>query len=217
MTIPGFTARPRKSIQAQRELDHLKDQFLSIASHELRTPLTTIKGYSQILHRDLLRLRASDLLITDPANSRELRILTNVVGQVGRMEILINEMLDISRIQSGQFRLKIVPGVNLNTVVRRVVEQQQDADNDHPLLFQPGTVELIGNWDENRLEQVLNNLIGNALKYSDAGLPVEIGLDYGETTNEGSRVGPRPGHRHQPRTPGPYFRPLLPRPHSYEC
>lgn len=175
----------QEAIQAQRELDHLKDQFLSIASHELRTPLTTIKGYSQILHRDLLRLHPANLPVVNQVGSREMRILSNVVGQVGRMELLINEMLDISRIQSGQFRLKLNPQVDLNTVVRRVVEQQQDADNDHPLLFQPYQAELIGNWDETRLEQVLNNLISNALKYSPAGSPVEVGLEYDERANEG--------------------------------
>ncbi len=175
----------QEAIEAQRELDRLKDQFLSIASHELRTPLTTIKGYTQILHRDLLRLKPSDFPITNPSGSRELRILSNVVGQVGRMELLINEMLDISRIHSGQFWLKLLPEVNLNSVARRVVEQQQDADNDHPLVFKPGAVELTGNWDETRLEQVLNNLISNALKYSPAGSPVEVGVEYDETGNEG--------------------------------
>ncbi|MBN9387991.1 MAG: PAS domain-containing protein [Chloroflexi bacterium] len=174
----------QESIEIQRQLDRLKDQFLSIASHELRTPLTTIKGYSQILQRDLLRLRTGNQPVLDQSTSRSVRILSNLVGQVGRMEILINEMLDISRIQSGQFHLKLTGGIILNEVVRRIVEQQQDADPDRPILFQPNTFELEGMWDENRLEQVINNLISNAIKYSEPGKPVEVGVGYATITNE---------------------------------
>lgn len=173
----------QEAIQAQRELDHLKDQFLSIASHELRTPLTTIKGYSQILQRDLNR-REANQPNGSAASLREVRILNNVVNQVGRMENLVSEMLDVSRIQSGQFELKRSPDLDLNEVVRCVVEQQQDAANDHPLLFQPASVRLTGNWDEGRLEQVLNNLINNALKYSPAGEPVVVGLYPAENAAE---------------------------------
>lgn len=173
------------SIEAQRELDKIKDQFLSIASHELRTPLTTIKGYSQILQRDLVRLNSENQSLFDHPTSRILRILSNLVGQVGRMDLLINEMLDISRIQSGQFRMKCTENLNLNTIVKRVVEQQQDADPERPFYFKSCPFELTGSWDETRLEQVINNLINNALKYSEPGQLIEIGVDHAATTGEG--------------------------------
>lgn len=166
----------QEAIESQRELDHLKDQFLSIASHELRTPLTTIKGYSQILQRDMARRAAANADQPGANNAREIRILSNMVNQVDRMETLVSEMLDVSRIQSGQFVLKRSPGIDLEEVIRRIVEQQQDAAADHHLSFQPATEKFIGTWDEGRLEQVLNNLINNALKYSATGSPVDIGF-----------------------------------------
>jgi signal transduction histidine kinase len=174
----------QEAIQTQLELDRHKDHFLSIASHELRTPLTTIKGYSQILQRNLGRQEAGKAS-TGLAGSREVRILNNIVSQVGRMDALISEMLDVSRIQSGQFDLNLGNQVDLNELARRVVEQQQDAAPDHPLALQPARTNLTGNWDEARIEQVLNNLINNALKYSSPSQPVEIGLTQGDRPDEG--------------------------------
>lgn len=173
----------QEAIQTQLELDHHKDNFLSIASHELRTPLTTIKGYSQILHRNLTRQEASKAP-GDSAINRELRILDNIVNQVGRMDSLISEMLDISRIQSGQFELKRTYNVDINALIRRVVEQQQDSANGHPITLQTNNAKCPGFWDEGRLEQVLNNLISNALKYSSAGMPVEVGVKISPVQNE---------------------------------
>jgi signal transduction histidine kinase len=174
----------QEAIQTQLELDRHKDHFLSIASHELRTPLTTIKGYSQILQRNLSRQEAGKPL-TGQAGSREARILNNIVNQVGRMDALISEMLDVSRIQSGQFDLNLSNQVDLNELARRVVEQQQDAAPDHSLVLQSAPTDLAGNWDEARIEQVLNNLINNALKYSSPSQPVEIGLAQGDRPDEG--------------------------------
>ncbi len=157
----------QEAIAAQRELDQLKDRFLSIASHELRTPLTSIKGYAQLLQRNTA---------SQPGNERSGRIFGNIVYQVNRMDKLISDMLDVSRIQSGQLDLNINPAADLVELVRRVVEQQQVAVPQRVIRLESAVTSLPGSFDEGRLEQVLNNLISNALKYSPEDKPVTVRL-----------------------------------------
>lgn len=170
----------QKSIERQKELDRLKDQFVSIASHELRTPLTSIKGYSQLLERSRTRRRQ----ILEQQNrsaleefEREGRIVTSIIHQANRMERLIGEMLDISRLQSGKFEIKPVANLNFVELVRRSIEQQQVGATDRLITLQTGLENLPLALDEARIEQVINNLLNNALKYSPADTPVLVGIE----------------------------------------
>lgn len=164
----------QRAIERQKELDKLKDQFLSIASHELRTPLTSIKGYAQVLERLLGRHEAA---ANEQRFSRERGILNTIVHQSSRMNELVSEMLDVSRLENGQFELKLQPDVGLLPLVRQVVEQHQVATEDHAIELITTNEELpTGTWDEARLEQVLSNLISNAIKYSPPDTTVKIGV-----------------------------------------
>jgi signal transduction histidine kinase len=172
--VPSHDARGNVSgviIYAVDETE--QDEFLSLASHELRTPLTSIIGYAVLLQRSLKRLGGAKTPKSDFA--RELHILDMIVLQSRRLSLLIEEMLDITRIRSEQFELKHKENVNIVELVRRVLEQQNNSS--HAITLVAQDVEITGNYDEGRLEQVLINLISNAIKYSPAGKPIEVRIE----------------------------------------
>ncbi|HEU5422832.1 MAG TPA: HAMP domain-containing sensor histidine kinase, partial [Nitrolancea sp.] len=151
-----------------READrtvHDREEFLSTAAHELKTPLTTVKGYSQLLWQQVQR---------DPLDQARLRLLVEHLGQqVGRMELLVADLLDISRIQQGHLVLR-PEEVDLVALAREVYERFVDAPErrlEHRLTFE-APEDLRGHWDPVRLDQILTNLLTNALKYSPSGGPV---------------------------------------------
>lgn len=172
-------AQAQQSIQVQHELDLLKDRFLSIASHELRTPLTSIKGYTQLLERNLLKQQSQFAAAqSKPELERAIRVTNNINHQVNRMNDLISEMLDISRVQNDRLELNYTFNLDLVEVAQRVLEEQMVASNDHQLILeiQAEQLPLVGSCDEARLEQILNNLINNAVKYSPPGTTVTLGI-----------------------------------------
>jgi PAS domain S-box-containing protein len=150
-------------VTQQKAMERLKDDFLSVAAHELKTPVTAIKGYAQLA---LMRLKAS-------ADSGPLqRALRTIEEQAERIAHLVNELVDASRIQHGQLELRLA-WFDLAALVRRTVEQaQQQAPERRLTLDAPAALALVG--DELRIEQVLQNLLDNALKYSPAGSPIQI-------------------------------------------
>lgn len=174
----------QEALEAQRSLDIAKDQFLSIASHELRTPLTSIRGYVQLL----LRKHYAN---TPQAPSREFekegRMLRNLDGQIMRMDDLIGEMLDVTRIENGRLELHYSESTDMVSLVNRLVEQQQEpaAITDQRLVVEVDQTSFYAQVDEARLEQVLNNLITNALKYSPPGSLVLVGL---QVAGEGLQI-----------------------------
>lgn len=150
-------------VTRERAIDRQKDEFLSLASHELKTPLTSIKGYTQVL---LSRAEQSG------TPEREQRALHTIAKQVDRMAGLVGELLDVSRIDSGQLRMDFA-AVDLAALTARVIEQVQLATTRHELvLSDTGPVPIIG--DADRLEQVITNLLENAVKYSPDGGRIDI-------------------------------------------
>jgi signal transduction histidine kinase/chemotaxis methyl-accepting protein methylase len=176
-----------EQVQARQEmerLNQLQDDFLSLASHELRTPLSAIKGNAELILRSL----KSQLEVTSKGGSRdkaprfldieqEEHMLGRIIGQANRMNKLISEMLDMTRIRAEVLELKNEENINIVELVWRVVEQNASADN-HPLALQIGQDAIVGNWDKARLEQVLDNLINNAVKYSPPNTLVTIGVEH---------------------------------------
>ncbi len=167
--------------QELEQLDHLKDEFLSLASHELRTPLSAIKGNAELLRRNLRREMASAAKRTGSETTQgldveqEAHMLDRVIHQVNRMDRLINEMLDLTYIRAGVLELEKEENVNIVATVQRVVEQYAST-TDRSLILENDHDAIVGNWDEARLEQVLNNLLENAIKYSSPDKPVTIGV-----------------------------------------
>ncbi len=144
-----------------------RDIFLSLAAHELKTPLASLLGYVQLIQRRADR--------GDPLSERQARMFEIIAGQTLRMNRMIGVLLDVSRIEAGQ--LTIERGrVDLGVLARRVVEEIQPALERHTLALEGDRVPLLVNGDEVRLEQVLQNLIQNALKYSPQGGAVVVRL-----------------------------------------
>jgi len=154
-----------QDITELRELDRLKDEFLSIASHELKNPLTVLKGYVQILLRGDVEV----------SSVRERQVLTVIDREVNRLSRLINVMLDVSRIQLGGLKLDR-QSMDLGALAQKLVEHFQGLSPQHRfvLRIEPDRVE--GLWDPVRIEQVLANLVDNAVKYSPKGGSVAVSV-----------------------------------------
>jgi signal transduction histidine kinase len=145
----------------------LRDQFLSVASHELKNPLTALLGNAQQLQRRAGR--------EGKLSERNQRAIEMIVEQSARLNKMIAALLDISRIEHGRLSIEHRP-VDMCALVRRVVEEVQPTIEQHTLACETPEESLVVAGDELRLEQVLQNLIGNAIKYSPAGGPIVVRL-----------------------------------------
>lgn len=154
--------------QSLQEGIKARDAFLSVVSHELRTPITTLKLQAQIRKKNL-ETRKTGAFTED----RLARMIDVDNRQIERLHRLVDEMLDISRISTGRFEMH-VEMVDLCALVRDIVERltpQFEAAGCRITVECPEKV--VGKWDHFRLEQVLTNLLTNAMKYG-AGKPIEI-------------------------------------------
>jgi len=152
----GIAADNARLFEAQQEALRLKDQFLSIVSHELRTPLTTIRGYAQMLQRKMVH----------DADGK--RFADTIEVQVGRLGRMVDDLLDVTRFTRGEFELSR-EAVSMRQVLEDVVHRFQIIAPRHRLILQAEPDDLQGEWDADRLEQVVNNLVSNAIKYSPDG------------------------------------------------
>ena len=148
------------------DLSRLKDEFLSIASHELRTPVTSIKGYTQ-LAKSLIR--ENDLKTSE-------EYLDIALDQIDRMSRLILELLDVSRIETGRLEIRREP-IPWTTFVSDVVHRHHTALSERrfQLNLPVGHKRVVG--DRDRLEQVLGNLMENAVKYSPDGSEILVSVE----------------------------------------
>ncbi|MBV9495203.1 MAG: GAF domain-containing protein [Acidobacteria bacterium] len=152
-----------RDITALQELDRKKDEFLSVASHELRTPLTTIKGYTQLLAQTV-----NDL----PPEERN-TYLTAVLGEIDRMMGLISELLDVSRIETN--RLQIHPqAIRWTEFIDRRASAFRVQHPARNIRFDFGGGEFTVHVDPDRMRQVVDNLLSNALKYSPDGTDIDV-------------------------------------------
>ena len=146
-----------------REEEEMKSVFTSIISHELKTPVALIKGYAQTLARP-------DAAWDAETARQSLEIIEE---EADRLEALINNLLDVSRIQASGLHLDSAD-VNIQALAKRVVEAYRTQTDRHRIeLDFPAALPLV--WgDEERLRQVLTNLLSNAIKYSPDGGPIVI-------------------------------------------
>lgn len=153
---------------------HARQEFLLTASHELKTPITSVKMAAQLLDRALVQ--------HDPAfridHETILRWRDQLMLGIGRLEDLVTELLDAARIQQG--RLELHPAhVDLAEMARAVVERfefSSERTARHQLILEaPESVD--GNWDPSGIDQVLTNLVSNALKYSPDGGAVTVRVE----------------------------------------
>jgi signal transduction histidine kinase len=148
-----------RDITAVRRLQQAKDDFLSVASHELKTPLTALGGYAQMLRQRLARVGVED--------ERALRYLVALETQARRMSELVSSLLDMSRLDAGRLQLRRAP-CDLAALVREVADQLGDLSAQHTVTVE-APVTLVGAWDADRVEQVVVNLLTNAIRYSPRG------------------------------------------------
>ncbi len=148
-----------------------REEFISVASHELRTPLTTVKALAQLLHLRLER-----------AGNTEAEKTTLMVSAIRRMELLIDDLLDSSRIDAGKLILHL-ESRDLVELCRQVIAEQQ-VTTMRAITFDAPSVPVVASIDENRISQVITNLLTNAAKYSPPETPIILGL----TTREANAI-----------------------------
>jgi len=176
-------------ITSSKQVEKLKDEFVSVVSHELRTPLTAIKGYTQHLVRRLERrlqqMRKGKLPVEPPAveppESYDLRSLHIVQSQAEHLERLVNDLLDLSRVQWGQLHLQYST-FYLADLLAECVHQAQVSAELHAIYLDIQTQDSTIEADYLRIGQVVGNVLDNAVKYSPQGGQVTVQLQelYGD-------------------------------------
>jgi signal transduction histidine kinase/ActR/RegA family two-component response regulator len=156
-----------RDVTREVEAERAKTDFVSNVSHELRTPLTSIKGYG-----DLLASGAAGGL-----NELQSHFLKVIQGSADRLTTLINDLLDISRIDSGRLKLETKP-IQMETILHNVAEMIRPQCDKKKLRLglniEPKVVSVLG--DENRLTQVVTNLVSNACRYTPEGGSITLAL-----------------------------------------
>lgn len=141
-----------------QELDQLKDEFISLVSHELRTPLHSIGGFVELLLGDKIH---------DPATRRD--CLIRVAGQTEHLRCLVEELLDLSRIEAGRFTIERTP-LALRPLIEHVLTDLSGLAKEKGLTLQvvsPSTLPLVEG-DNRRLGQVITNLVHNGIKFTSS-------------------------------------------------
>ncbi len=159
-----ITERRRAELVAQAEhAVRLRNEFLSIASHELKTPVTLVRGYAQVLYE---RARQQ-------GDEGILRLLNVIDRQVRRMSRLIDELLDVSSTESGRLEFEMVP-FDLAEATEEVVGEVAAGAPKYALRLDREAHELWVLGDRGRIQQVVTNLLTNAIKYSEEQKEVDV-------------------------------------------
>lgn len=169
-TVVDDTHRPTGEVRVvhditkEKELEQLKDEFFATVSHELRTPLFSIQGFAQLLQ---------DQPDLDAETRAE--FLATIQRQAGRLGDMVNNLLDLSKFDQGRLELETEPVMMVDLIHQTILKLQGFAHQQKVKLVSklpPMLPTITG--DKQRLEQVLTNLIGNAIKFSNAGDEVLI-------------------------------------------
>lgn len=165
--------------QKLEELDELKDNFLSMVSHELWSPLTTVQGYISFVKDEK----------AGPLSNQQKEILAITDEQVEHLSHLISELIDISKIEADKFEIKL-ECLNVKTTVDKVIESFRQQANDKNIILDNRLPKQISPIlaDRKRIVQILNNILGNAIKFSPPGTRVFVNSKEGDKTVEFSIV-----------------------------
>jgi len=168
-----------QDITADRELDRMKSSLVSTVSHELRTPLAAIKGYASTL--------LAEDVEWDCASQRE--FITVISNETDRLSNLVNNLLDLSRIEAGSLRLSREE-CHINEMIQRAAKQALHNGNRFEVEIEPGLPRLYA--DPPRLESILRNLIENSVKYAGAEAVIRVAVkkDKGNVVFRVSDNGP---------------------------
>jgi len=152
-----------RQLETLKELERLRGQLLANVSHELRTPLATIKGYSTMLLDYDTRLE----------HDEKLEHLESIDKATDRMTDLIDNLLDISRLEAGLLKLEKTP-TSILKLLQEIVADAQVRAPDHRIALELGKRLPMVNINAKRIRQVLDNLIDNSIKYSGEGTELTI-------------------------------------------
>src|SRR5579885_888473 len=161
-----------QNVRRLKEIEALKDEFISIAAHELRQPLSALKGAVGTLVRQSARGHGPKLAEWQQEMLDELEQATDQLAD------LTEDLLDVSRLQAGQVLLQCAP-TNLVSLLQRLVARLLKTTSRHRLEVRTEHATLVATLDPRRIEQVLSNLLTNAIKYSPQGGPVIVELAAG--------------------------------------
>jgi PAS domain S-box-containing protein len=149
------------NLASLERLNQLKSEFVSMVSHEFRTALVGIQGFSEIL-------------ATEGNSPEDVKTLAgDIFSDAQRLNRMINEMLDLDRMEAGKIRIQPKP-VDVNSLVREVVDRARASSDNHSVRTELDEALPIINADPDRLIQVISNLVSNAIKYSPDGGEVTI-------------------------------------------
>ncbi|HEX7733913.1 MAG TPA: PAS domain S-box protein [Ktedonobacteraceae bacterium] len=177
-TIIGASAIAR-DISKQKALEKQREAFVGLVTHELKNPLTAVQGSIQLTRRLLTRL----LDQTSPQQQEQRLLLDNALSLLGRslhslrvQNRLVDDLLDFSRLQEDKLTLHLA-ACNLVEVVEETIQDYQAAFPSRSLLLGvPPDMPILVHADRDRLQQVLSNYLTNALKFSLASEPVQVGI-----------------------------------------
>lgn len=160
-----------QDVSPLKEAERLRDEFISVVSHELRSPLTPIRGFAQVISRDLKR---------EGGHDQHIKWLKTLEIHTDRLTRLVDDLLDVSRMRAG--RLSVLhEDVDLVELATGVVEGRKASQSTHEIRLDTTLTALPALIDRDRMMQVLDNLIGNAIKYTEGGT-ITLGLTADDST-----------------------------------
>lgn len=168
VSLRDYATELERANQELRRIDQMKSEFVSVASHELRTPLSAIKNAVQLV----LKRKAGDI------NETQAKFLSMAERNIDRLTNILNDLLNLSRIESGRIPLKFEE-LDLKGIVESTVSSfrpQAEGKSIRLAAGVPGDLPTVYG-DREKIEQVLVNLIGNALKFTPEGGEIEIGAE----------------------------------------
>lgn len=154
-------------VTSRTEVERQKDNFLTLASHELRTPITSIKGYTELL------LRSTDLT----ANARHKHFLDVIHHQVDHLTRLVNDLIDVSRIERDVLPMHLET-LSLGSLALKTINNMRLLAPTRTLEIDVPAQPVIVRADRQLMEEVLANLVENALKYSPEDQPVQVSVQH---------------------------------------
>jgi len=162
-----------QDVTALKEAERLKDEFIGLAAHELRTPVAILKGFAQTLIVQTARGKGPELA------DWQTEALQGIDQATIRLVELTEDLLDVTRLQAGRLALHMEPA-NLVPLVQRLVKRVQMTTERHQISIETVLPYLVVSVDSRRIEQVLNNILGNAIKYYPEGGPIEVRISQDE-------------------------------------
>jgi PAS domain S-box-containing protein len=168
-TIGVFT-----DISERARAEAIQQAVTEAAAHDLKNPLTAIKAHTQLLHR-----RVAQGAVTD--REQLMRGLSAIDTSTSAMDRLIDAMVDAARLRAGHdLQLQRQP-TDLVALAIQAIEAAQQISEAHTICLETALPALVGEWDAPRLERVLSNVLGNAIKYSPDGGPIVVRIDRRDT------------------------------------